>query len=158
MNRCVAVVIIMGTGLFFSGCLSQPVPTTTSPVTKTATQSAAQNVDTTFQPFTAKFIIITNGTERKFSQTMYLHQSPDVYLAKADPTIVHVKKQGVSWADFFATLPFSVTTDCLITGTQQRFCNSTTQQLRFYLNHVETPAVLSQEIRPNDLLLIQYGD
>jgi hypothetical protein len=115
--------------------------------------SSAEPVD-----FTASFEIYTNGTKRIFTAAMYHNQSEDVFIQNSDPSVIYVKKAGVTWADFFATLPFSLTKECLITGTQQTFCNTDTQKLRFFVNDTEVPDALILEIHPNDILRVTYGN
>src|SRR3972149_9373537 len=56
--------------------------------------------------FTASFAIYTNGTKRTFTAAMYHNQSPDVFIESQDPGIVRVKKTGITWDGFYATLPF----------------------------------------------------
>lgn len=107
--------------------------------------------------FTASFEIYTNGTRRIFTAAMYHNQSPDVYIQSQDSNTVYVKKAGVTWKNFFDTLPFSLTTECLVTGTKQTFCNTETKKLRFFLNGIETPQALDLKIQPGDLLRVTYG-
>jgi hypothetical protein len=108
--------------------------------------------------FTATFEIITNGTRRIFTSAMYQNQSTDVFIQNPDPSIVYVKKAGITWADFFETLPFSVNKTCLVTGTKQTFCSNEDKQLRFYINGLEEPNALDLKIQPGDALRITYGD
>lgn len=107
---------------------------------------------------TATFEIFTNGTKRVFTQAMYHNQSPDAYIESPDPSVVHIKKANVTWDDFFRTLPFSLTKDCLVTGTRQTFCSNETKRLRFFLNGEETPNALELEIKANDALKVTYGE
>lgn len=110
-----------------------------------------------FTPYTAQFLIFTKGQLRDFSAAMYLNQSSDVYLAGDNSTMINVHKASVTWDDFFKTLPFSVSADCLITGTGQKFCTSEQSSLKFYLNGTQITDALTQEIQPNDELLISFG-
>ena len=87
--------------------------------TPTPTMDAPKNVD-----YKARFAIFTNGTKRIFTASMYHNLSKDVYLEGSDPSIVHVKKDGATWMDFFATLPFKLRKDCLTTGTNETFCTT----------------------------------
>lgn len=107
-------------------------------------------------PFTARFEIYTNGTKRVFTAAMYHNQSPEVYLEAADPGLIYVGRTGITWEDFFATLPFSLDEKCLVTGTKQTFCNNRDQRLYFYLNGSETSGVLPRQINPNDSLRVEY--
>ena len=106
--------------------------------------------------FTATFEITTNGTVRTFVNPMYHNLSEDVYINAENPNTVNVKRSGVSWNDFFSTLPFSLSKDCLTTGTGQTFCTNENGTLRFFINGVEDSNALDKEIQPNDNLEVIY--
>lgn len=105
----------------------------------------------------ASFAIFTNGTFRQFSASMYHNRSSDVYLKSDNPNIIHVKKSGITYDDFFKTLPFKLTKDCLTTGTGQTFCTSDEGILKFYLNGRMDENLLEREIQNKDKLLITFG-
>lgn len=114
--------------------------------------------NTTPTNFTASFEIYTNGEKRIFTQAMYHNQSPDAYIENPDPSIIYVKKDGITWDNFFKTLPFSLTKDCLVTGTKQTFCSNETKKLRFLLNGLDNSDTLKTPIKPGDSLKITYGN
>lgn len=105
----------------------------------------------------AGFAIMTNGIFRDFSDPKYHNQSPDVYIDSSNVNIVNIKKDGITWQDFFSTLPMTVAKDCLRTGTGQLFCNGTDGRLVFYLNGEIVDNVLERQIENGDRLLITYG-
>ncbi|MBI4080215.1 MAG: hypothetical protein HY430_00400, partial [Candidatus Levybacteria bacterium] len=105
----------------------------------------------------ASFAIFTNGTFRVFTASMYHNLSEDVFIQSDNPNLVHVKKVGTTWGDFFRTLPFELTRNCLTTGTKETFCSKGENSLVFYLNGVRVDDVLDREIQANDQLLISYG-
>lgn len=105
----------------------------------------------------ASFAIFTNGTFRIFTAPMYHNLSPDVYIEASNPNGVNVKKTGITWNDFFFTLPFKITPDCLTTGTKQTFCTGDKGTLQFYINGEKNAKALSQEIKVGDKLLITFG-
>lgn len=109
-------------------------------------------------PYTASFEIYTNGTKRIFTAPMYHNQSQSVYIEASDPSIIQIKSSDVTWDDFFKTLPFSLTKDCLVTGTKQTFCNSEVGSLKFILNGKEVPEALDLIINPGDNLEVRYGN
>lgn len=111
------------------------------------TQPEEVNIKATFQ-------IVTGNITRNFSNPKYHLQSPDVFIQKEDPTIVHVKKSAVTWSDFFATLPMKLTKDCLITGDGEILCSDNNRTLKFYLNEKEEPDLLDKEIKNKDKALI----
>lgn len=105
----------------------------------------------------ASFAIFTNGLFRIFTAPMYHNVSPDVFIDASNPNVVHVKKAGITWNDFFKTLPFSLSKDCLTTGTGQTFCTTENQRLEFYINGERSPDALDQVIQNGDKLLVTYG-
>lgn len=106
----------------------------------------------------ASFLIFTNGTKRDFSASRYHNLTDFVYLVAENPTTIHVKKKGVTWEDFFGTLPMKLTENCLTTGAGQLFCSNGFETLKFYLNGVKTEGVLDKEIKDGDKFLISYGE
>lgn len=106
--------------------------------------------------FSASFAIYTNGTFRIFTNSMYHDLSPDVYISGKNPNVVNVKKEGITWGDFFSTLPFELNNQCLTTGTNQTFCSNETYTLQFYLNENLTEDIMENEINPGDKLLITF--
>lgn len=106
--------------------------------------------------YTASFKIYTLGTERIFTASMYHNLSDDVFIEPPDPSIIYVKKSGVSWEDFFVTLPFELRKDCLTTGTGQTFCTNATHELKFRLNGVYRPNALGEIIKEGDQLIVSY--
>lgn len=106
----------------------------------------------------ASFEIYTNGTRRIFTADMYHNQSEDVYIENENPNVIQIKKSGTTWDDFFKTLPFSLTSDCLTTGTGQIFCTNENENLKFFINGVESPDALDRKINPNDNLEVIYGN
>lgn len=109
-----------------------------------------ENID-----YTASFQIFTNGTKRSFTAAMYHNLSDQAYLTSDDPEIVYVKSK-ITWQEFFDTLPFKVTPDCLTTGTGQKFCTNSISDLNFYLNGQLEPQTLNQYIQKGDVLIIKY--
>lgn len=70
----------------------------------------------------------------------------------------HIYKiEGITWEDFFKTLPFKLGKDCLITGTKQTFCTNNTHTLKFYINAKLDPEALERQLNDGDQLLISYG-
>ena len=127
---------------------TSPTPTTFE-ISPTKTE---EKVD-----ITASFEIYTNTTKRVFSASMYHNLSQDVYITADNPSIVHVKRAGITWHDFFATLPMQLSKECLVTGTKQTFCTGQEGSLRFYINDIENPNALDEIINEGDSLRVTYG-
>lgn len=105
----------------------------------------------------AAFAIFTNGTYRIFSDSKYHKLSTDVYIEEENPNILIVKKKGITWSDFFNTLPMKLSKDCLVTGTGQKFCNKEGGKLNFYINGENDYLALDKEIKNGDTLLVSFG-
>jgi hypothetical protein len=108
------------------------------------------------ESFDAKFEVYTNNTKRIFSAAMYRKQSEDAYIGDDDASVVHVERAGVTWGEFFSTLPFSLDEKCLTTGTGQTFCTGAEGTLKFMLNGDEAPNALSVPISEGDLLVVRF--
>jgi hypothetical protein len=160
--------ILLTSTLTLSGCAALNRPNQAVQTDPAVSPSAASQVTspqpTTQTPaptntnFTARFEIYTNGTRRVFTNAKYHHQSPDVYLEATDPNLIQVKKDTITWGDFFETLPFFLTKECLVTGTSQTFCSSEGEKLRFFLNGQEDSVALERRIRPGDELRVTFGE
>lgn len=105
----------------------------------------------------AAFAIFANGVFRVFTDPMYHNLSPDVYIESGSSNIIRVKKSGVTWNDFFRTLPLTLSQTCLITGTKEVFCTDHTKSLKFYLNGEYVSDALNREIQDADQLLVSFG-
>ena len=117
-----------------------------------AATTAPENIN-----YKATFSIITNGTTRIFTDPKYHNQSEDLFIEASNPNTVMVKKNGVTWNDFFKTLPMEITKECLTTGTGQIFCSDETKTLRFFVNDNEDKDALDKEIQNGDSLRVEYG-
>lgn len=129
----------------------QPLTPTPSVISK-STPTPQQAVEKS-----ASFVIFTNGTLRIFTAPMYHNLSTDVYIQVENPNIIQVKKEGITWDDFFKTLPIKLDQECLTTGTKQTFCTGENGTLKFYLNGEKTDDALTKEIKQGDKLLVSFG-
>ena len=148
MRKIIFIVILIIAVLFIILSSSQTPKTSQSPSPTPQMQEA--NIK-------ASFTIITGNITRSFSAEKYHNQSPDVYIETSDPTIIHVKKIGITWEDFFKTLPMKLTKDCLTTGDGETLCNGKNGTLKFYLNDIETPNLLDRQIKDGDKALINFS-
>lgn len=160
MNKSIIIVsLILLFGIFGYFFLNQQTNKNT-PSQKENTSK--QNLDITPQSQVvekqASFTIFTNGTFRIFTASMYHNLSEDVYIEASNPNIVKVKKAGITWNNFFSTLPFKLTHDCLTTGTKETFCTGSDGALKFYLNGESSKNALDQEINNGDKLLVTFGE
>ncbi|MDQ3008648.1 MAG: hypothetical protein M3Q81_03555 [bacterium] len=144
--------------IIFSGCTAEMSEREDASTSTELTPSASPQSELEESlPYTARFEIFTRGTKRIFTQAMYHNLSPELYIEARDPQLINVQKSNLTWNDFFKTLPFSLTKDCLVTGTKQTFCTSDTEKLRFFLNDQEVPEALDDVIKADDTLRVTYG-
>lgn len=108
--------------------------------------------------YIASFAIFTNGTLRIFTDPKYHNRSADVFLQSQNPNVIQVRKAGITWGDFFQTLPLKLTSTCLTTGTGQTFCSNQQGTLKFYLNGTLAKNFLETEIKNGDGALITFGN
>lgn len=105
----------------------------------------------------AGFAIFANGLKRDFTASKYHNLDTKVHLHESNTEIIHKHVSGVTWGDFFNSLPMKLTNTCLTTGTGQTFCNSQKGTLKFYLNGQKVDDSLRKEIKDGDTILITYG-
>lgn len=107
----------------------------------------------------ASFLIFTNGTKRIFTDSKYHNKSEDVFITSENPSIINIRKEYITWGDFFKSLPspMKVEKTCLHTGTGQTFCNDHSNSLKFYLNGKLEENILEKQINSGDKLLISFG-
>lgn len=154
----ILIIIIIG-GLVFFLTKPKKTPLVESP---TPTQSTALNPTTVSQEvpvdYKASFAIFTHNTFRVFTAPMYHNLSNDVFIQASNPNIIYVKKNNLTWNDFFKTFPFKLTKECLTTGTGQTFCTGLGGTLKFYLNGVREDNLLDRTINAGDQALISFGN
>src|SRR3990167_4261038 len=162
MNKNI-LVLILAVILIFGYLFFLKKPSTTSQQVNIQKQtepkkesSSNTNILETID-YKASFAIFTNGVFRVFTAAMYHNLSSDAFIQADNPNIVHVKKNGITWDDFFKTLPFKLTKDCLTTGTGQTFCTGQAGKLKFYLNGLEDKDALDKIINQGDKLLVSFG-
>lgn len=145
-------IILSGSALFFAQTQSEKI-TTPSPL---PSPTPIANTQPETVDINASFTIRTDSITRSFTATKYHNQSPDVFITADDPTKVHVKKAGITWDDFFKTLPMKLTKDCLTTGDGETFCDGADGSLKFFLNDLEDKDLLDKEIKDDDKTLIKF--
>lgn len=148
----VLVVIFVALGIF---ALSR-ASTTTPPKIEIIPSPSASLAPKEVVDTKASFKIITGNITRSFTAEKYHNQSEDVFIQADDPTIIHVKKAGITWDDFFQTLPMKLTKTCLTTGDGENLCDGEGGNLRFYLNNIEDKDLLDKEIMMGDEALITF--
>lgn len=153
------IIFVIFVGMYFFSTQGSKILTKTKPSEFSTTPlGSPTNSPSPEVDYSAGFAIITNGTVRIFSAPMYHNLSDEVFIQADNPNVVHIKKTGVTWNDFFDTLPLKLTKECLITGTKQTFCTNTDTKLRFSLNGIENTNALDTQIEAGDQLLVTFGN
>lgn len=154
MNKILLVTLFLGVavgGYFLLGAnTKETLPSQTPSPQATVTPVAVD--------YRASFAIFTSGTFRIFTAAMYHNRSKDVFIQADNPNVVHAKKAGITWNDFFQTLPMKLTKECLTTGTKQTFCTGGDGTLRFYRNGSYDKDALDRAIHHGDQLLVSFGN
>jgi len=141
------IILTIGLVFYYNDKSKEKSVTKTNSISETSIQQTK---------ITAEFKIITNGFQRIFSDSKYHNLSDGVYTTSKDPNKIEVRKENITWSDFFKTLPMSLDKNCLVTGTKQTFCTNENKKLYFYINNTETPDALDNPIQDNDFLLVEY--
>jgi len=156
MTKQLAIILLLT--LFLASCTKNfnqsTNPDSNKPVDQNllvASPSAAQPLE-----FNAKFAIYTDSLKRSFTKSMYHNLSKDAYISPKDVETVIVNRNGTTWQEFFDSLPLQITTACLVTGDDERLCNTANKSVKFYLNDQRIYS-LEIAIKPDDRLLISYG-
>ena len=110
----------------------------------------------------ANFKVFIDGKEVDFAKPEFMTESKQdhskkVHLHDLRGDVVHVHYSGVTWSDFFDSLGFRLTKDCLDLGKEGKYCNTDQKKLRFFINDKEIENLASVEIQDLDRVLIHYG-
>ena len=108
------------------------------------------------------FLVHLAGETKKFDADKYqttsmqtVHQH--IHLHDNNGEIIHRHGHGVTMSDFFDSLGYIVTEDCITTDTAEAFCSTATEQLQFFVNGELTDDLANYVNQEEDRLLIFYG-
>ena len=149
----VFILLLVGGVVLLKGVFQNQNPSTSPTSVPPSLTSTPQTQEVDLK---ASFQINTQGVVRSFKNPKYHLKTAEVYISADDPTVVHVTKIGVTWDDFFKTLPMKLTKDCLTTGDGETFCSGSGGTLRFYLNDKEDPDLLDRKIENGGKALIKF--
>ena len=110
----------------------------------------------------ADFALYIHGERYDFSQERFLSDEEDelsenVHIHEPFHDVVHVHREGTTWREFFGSLGFELTDECLTLPEGDQYCNSETERLSFILNGVRVDALAFQDITDIDRALISFG-
>ena len=110
----------------------------------------------------ADFALYIRGERYDFNQERFVSDEEDqlsenVHIHGTRDSVVHVHREGTTWREFFDSLGFELTDQCLTTPEGEQLCNSDTERLSFVLNGVRLDGLAFQDITDIDRALISFG-
>ena len=94
----------------------------------------------------------------RFFSTVEVELSENVHIHEPFHDIVHVHREGTTWREFFHSLGFELTDECLTLPEGEQLCNSERERLSFMVNGVRVDGLAFQDITDIDRALISFGD
>lgn len=152
MKTPIAIIVIISFVLVGGFLLINKTPNKSQEITNPEPNPSIQ----TKTDIKASFIIITDTITRNFTNPKYHNQSEEVFITKDDPSIIFVKKSGITYTDFFNTLPMKLSKDCLVTGDGETLCHKENGTLKFFLNEIEDKDLLDKEIKDGDKVRVKF--
>ena len=109
------------------------------------------------------FVVVLNDERIDLSDDKYMSRPdqilhPDLHLHDNNQNVLHIHKEGLTMAEFFASIGFTLTDECITTDTSESYCSNENATLQMYVDGelVTSPAnhIPTNETR----LLVYYGD
>ena len=109
----------------------------------------------------ADFALYIRGVRYDFDQERFFSSEEDELSENVhihEPfLVVHVHREGTTWREFFDSLGFELTDQCLTLPEGEQLCNSDAERLAFILNGVHVDGLAFQDITNIDRALISFG-
>ena len=110
----------------------------------------------------ADFALYIRGERYDFNQERFISDEDDevsgnVHIHNPRYSVVHVHREATTWREFFDSLGFELTDQCLTTPEGEQFCTSGSERLSFVLNGVKLDGLAFQDITDIDRALISFG-
>lgn len=109
------------------------------------------------------FIVFLGGEQLDLSADKYMSASDqvlhtNVHLHDNTGHIIHRHADAITLADFFGSLGFTLTDNCITTATSNEYCSTEDDQLLLFINGDATTTIASYVNQEGDRLLLYYGD
>lgn len=109
------------------------------------------------------FLMHLNGVQYDLSADKYQSEGDQVlhkhiHLHDNNDDIIHRHDHGVTLADFFESLGFVLTNDCIIDDTKAEFCSNDSNELLIFANDERVAEPASYVNQEEDKILVFYGD
>lgn len=110
----------------------------------------------------ANIAVVLNGEKLDFRQEKYQSTEAkeldlNIHLHDGNGDLIHIHKQGATLGESFTSLGMSLSADCLILDSGEKFCNDGNNTLKMYVNG--KPDSRFGDLLPQDLdrILLSYG-
>jgi cytochrome oxidase Cu insertion factor (SCO1/SenC/PrrC family) len=104
----------------------------------------------------ADFSVTINGRRVDFAKQKYMVQSEYVHLEGGDGTTIHKHATGVTLADFFSSIGWELTNECLRTDNGDEYCTGDEGELRIVVNGDEIDNPGEYKIQDGDQIQVSY--
>lgn len=109
-------------------------------------------------------ILVYIGDERlRFTDSKYqsganqvLHK--DFHFHDGEDDVIHRHADGLTLANFFSSLGFTLTNDCLTTDDERVLCTDVNGELMLFVNNARVTDIVSYIPQDSDRILIYYGN
>lgn len=100
-------------------------------------------------------IIDTSDPKYMSSIEQILH--PDAHFHDTSDDIMHLHAEGISLAEFYNSLGFTLTDTCISIPDNAAYCTNETSALILFVNGTSTTTIANYVPNDNDRILIYYG-
>jgi len=96
-------------------------------------------------------------TDNKYQSTGAHSLHPSIHLHDGDDLVIHRHAEGVTFLDFFRSLGYDLNENCLITDSEESFCNEGNKKVLLFVNREVKEEIDSYIIEEEDQILLYYG-
>jgi len=150
-HACILGIIIGGVGTYFF-------------LESQTTDNWYDNVDIASEEHHthADFLVYINGEQLDFTADKYQTTaenmlSETVHLHDNQGDVIHFHAEGVTLEEFFSSLGFTITNDCLTTDTGETHCTDGANVLELYVNGELVADIPNAELVDEDQKLLYFG-
>jgi hypothetical protein len=107
----------------------------------------------------AAFLVIINGKKIDFASSKYQVKSQYIHVENRIGTTIHRHAISAHVGEFFESVGMEVKDNCFISDDGNRYCDSESNQLRFFVDGVEYEAnsIMKYIPQDDDRFLLVYG-
>ncbi len=108
------------------------------------------------------FVLFLDGAEVDLSADKYQSKTAQilhahVHLHDNNDEVIHRHDHGVTLGDFFESLGFALTEDCITDDTEREFCSDDTEELMVFVNDERIESPFDYVNEEEDRILIYHG-